>query len=113
MGSASLATALPLMIVPFVNQTRAISVLFFWEIVLVILWIALFGVFRDYFNENPEMDSGIQKMKIAVWFDVTCAILWMITAARSSYVFFTNIFKKNFFTVGRPKKKMMADRSAY
>ena len=50
------------------------------------------------------MDNGIKKMKIAIWFDVACAILWIITAARSTYVFFTNIFKKNMFTIGKPKR---------
>ena len=104
-GSASLATALPLLLIPLVNQSRAVSVLYFWEIVLVILWAALIGVFGAFFKEKAEMDKGIHKMKIAVWFDVACMLLWLATAARSSYVFFTNIYKPGMFDIGRPKKK--------
>ena len=92
-------------VIPIVNQTQALSVLWFWEAILVVMWIALFILFRAYFTENPEMDNGIKRMKEAVWWDVAMAILWTATAARGIYVFFTSIFKQGFYTVGRPKKQ--------
>jgi hypothetical protein len=33
-----------------------------------------------YIRENPEGDSGIQRMKNAVWVDLTNLILWLVSA---------------------------------
>ncbi|KAK2591471.1 hypothetical protein QQS21_010847 [Conoideocrella luteorostrata] len=52
-----------------------------WNFILFILWIALFGVFGSMFiHENPEGDSGIQRMKNAVWIDLVSALLWLFSS---------------------------------
>jgi hypothetical protein len=33
-----------------------------------------------YIHENPEGDTGIQRMKNAVWVDLTNAVLWLVSA---------------------------------
>jgi hypothetical protein len=56
-----------------------------------ILWIAVFGVFAKLFiHENPEGDSGIQKMKNAVWVDLVNAILWLLSAAHNFLIWLTH-----------------------
>ncbi|RMZ80541.1 hypothetical protein DV737_g2951, partial [Chaetothyriales sp. CBS 132003] len=82
-GSASLATALSVLIIPPRKQIRAIPLLFVLEWILVILWLALFLLFRAFFHENAEMDSGIEKMKIAVYFDVASFILCLNVISRN------------------------------
>jgi hypothetical protein len=53
---------------------------------LCILWIALFGDFgAKYIHTDPQNvghgdGPGIQRMKNAVWVDLTCMLLWFITA---------------------------------
>ena len=43
---------------------------------LFILWIALFGLFGNmYIKEKAEGDSGVQRMKNAVWVDLVNALL--------------------------------------
>ncbi|KAL2257086.1 hypothetical protein VTK26DRAFT_683 [Humicola hyalothermophila] len=50
-----------------------------WNLVLFILWIALFGIFaRIYINEDAGGNSDIQRMKNAVWVVLASAILWLI-----------------------------------
>lgn len=76
-GGLSAVTALVLC-VPFILRFWAVWA---WNIVLFILWIALFGVFgKMYISENPEGNGGIQRMKNAVWVDLVNALLWLITA---------------------------------
>ena len=63
----------------------------FRDAVLFILWIALFGIFaKMYLNENPEGDSGIERMKHAVYVDLVNMLLWFITAVYGGVVFFMN-----------------------
>jgi len=65
-------------LVPFVVR---LPLLFVWDTILFILWIALFGVFGNmYIHEHAEGDSGVQRMKNAVWVDLTNALLWLISA---------------------------------
>ena len=51
-----------------------------WEFIICILWLTLFGVFgKMYISEDPVGDSGIVRMKHAVWVDLTNLLLWVIT----------------------------------
>lgn len=76
-GALSAVTAL-LYLIPFVLRFWLVWA---WNLVLFILWIALFAVFgKMYIHENPEGDSGIQRMKNAVWVDLVSALLWLIMA---------------------------------
>lgn len=55
--------------------------LFAWDAILFILWVAVFGLFGSMFiHENAEMDGGIQRMKSAVWIDLVNLLLWFISA---------------------------------
>ncbi|PSR94015.1 hypothetical protein BD289DRAFT_364082 [Coniella lustricola] len=79
-GGLSALTAL-VYFIPFVLRIWLVWV---WDLILFVLWIALFGVFgKMYIHENPEGDSGIQRMKNAVWVDLVCALLWLILAVAS------------------------------
>jgi H+/Cl- antiporter ClcA len=76
-ASISAVTALVYMI-PFVSR---IPLLFIWDTLLFILWIALFGVFGHlYIHANAQGDSGITRMKNAVWVDLVNALLWLGSA---------------------------------
>jgi hypothetical protein len=41
-----------------------------------------------YIKEDPEGDSGISRMKHAVWVDLVNMLLWLITALYGTFVFF-------------------------
>ncbi|KAK4125157.1 hypothetical protein N657DRAFT_643986 [Parathielavia appendiculata] len=50
-----------------------------WNLVLFILWIALFGVFgKMYINEDAKGNGDIQRMRNAVWVVLTSALLWLV-----------------------------------
>jgi hypothetical protein len=86
-GLASL-TALAYLLSPFMLKDRPIAVrstlhlpIFVWESILVLFWLTLFGIFgKMYISEDPEGDSGITRMKHAVWVDLTNLLLWVGTA---------------------------------
>ncbi|KAI9743799.1 MAG: hypothetical protein M1818_002533 [Claussenomyces sp. TS43310] len=72
------AFAAVLYLIPLV---LGIPFVFVCDVVLFIFWVALFGVFGNmYIGENPEGDSGIQRMKNAVWVDLVSMLLWLATA---------------------------------
>ncbi|KAF4470334.1 membrane-associating domain-containing [Fusarium albosuccineum] len=103
-GSISAVTCV-LYFIPFVLRIAGV-VAAVWNLILFILWIALFGVFgkvwlsadcrrsmpaldesladlnvthvQMYINEDAEGDSGVQRMKNAVWVDLASALLWFI-----------------------------------
>jgi hypothetical protein len=54
-----------------------------------ILWFALFGIFgKFYINaDHTPKQSGIIRMKRAVWIDLVNALLWLITAAYATAIF--------------------------
>jgi H+/Cl- antiporter ClcA len=80
-GSLSAVTALIFMILPVIFSYTTVAILFAWDIILFILWCAVFGLFGSmYIHENAEMDSGVQRMKNAVWIDLICLLLWLITS---------------------------------
>ncbi|PMD63076.1 uncharacterized protein K444DRAFT_327594 [Hyaloscypha bicolor E] len=67
-----------LYLIPFMSRVP-----FAWVVdtALFILWIALFGLFGNmYIKEKAEGDSGVQRMKNAVWVDLVNALLWLISA---------------------------------
>jgi len=67
-----------LYMIPFIMR---VPMLFVWDTILFILWIALFGLFGSmYIKEHAEGDSGVQRMKNAVWVDLVNALLWLISA---------------------------------
>lgn len=100
--------------VPLVMRAAGI-VAVAWNFLLFILWICLFGVFgavcykrhrsppfavtarqnppqaadfrlQLFIHENPEGDSGIKRMKNAVWVDLVSALLWLsLTIASGLY----------------------------
>lgn len=79
-GGLSAVTAL-VYFIPFILRFWLVWV---WDLVLFVLWIALFGIFgKMYIHENPEGDSGIQRMKNAVWVDLVSALLWLLLAVAS------------------------------
>jgi len=74
-GGLSAITSL-LYFLPFILKFALVWV---WNLILFILWIALFGLFgKMYINENPEGNSDIQRMKNAVWVVLANALLWLI-----------------------------------
>jgi len=67
-----------LYLIPF---TSRIPFAFVIDTILFILWISLFGLFGNmYIKEHAEGDSGVQRMKNAVWVDLVNALLWLISA---------------------------------
>lgn len=76
-GAISALTAV-LYLVPFILRFWLVWA---WNIILFILWIALFGVFgKMYIHEDPEGDAGITRMKNAVWVDLASALIWLFLA---------------------------------
>ncbi|KAK4938636.1 hypothetical protein LTR66_015074 [Elasticomyces elasticus] len=58
-GSFSLISAILFMFTSYLNQYRAISLLWVWEIVLFILWIPVVGISQAlYANANWEMQGA-------------------------------------------------------
>jgi len=52
-----------------------------------VLWLALFGDFgAKYIHTDPQNvghgdGPGIQRMKNAVWVDLACVLLWLVSGA--------------------------------
>jgi hypothetical protein len=76
---ASLAAVTALLyMIPFVAR---VPFLFVWDSLLFVLWIVLFGAFgKLYIHAHAQGDSGILRMKHAVWIDLVNALLWLISA---------------------------------
>jgi hypothetical protein len=76
-GSLSAISSLIYMI-PIIIR---LPLLFIWDTILFIFWIAVFGVFgKLYIHTDAQGDSGIQRMKNAVWIDLINALLWLGSA---------------------------------
>ncbi|KAI5463973.1 hypothetical protein BGZ63DRAFT_411835 [Mariannaea sp. PMI_226] len=84
-GSMSAVTC-AVYFIPFIFRIGGV-VAAVWNFILFILWITLFGVFGKLFiGEDPEGVSGVQRMKNAVWVDLTSALLWLLaTVAAFGY----------------------------
>lgn len=62
--------------------------LWIWDAVLFLLWTALFGLFGNmYIKEKAEGDTGVQRMKNAVWVDLVNMLLWFLTAVAGAVLF--------------------------
>ncbi|KAK1641256.1 hypothetical protein BDP81DRAFT_446190 [Colletotrichum phormii] len=98
-GALSAVTAL-LYFIPFILR---FAIVWIWDAILFILWIALFGLFGNmYIKENVEGDSGIQRMKNAVWVDLANALLWLISALATAAYWWRHRERRTRFT-GRGK----------
>ncbi|XDG05133.1 hypothetical protein ABKA04_004748 [Annulohypoxylon sp. FPYF3050] len=56
--------------------------LFAWDLILFVLWIALFGTFAAIFLKRDGGDyegTSVALMKCAVWVDLVNALLWLCT----------------------------------
>ena len=83
-ASLSAVTAVIYM-VPRVKSYMA----FGWDVILFILWTAVFGIFgKLYIHANAQGDGGITRMKRAVWIDLVNMLLWLVTAGMSTVMFF-------------------------
>ena len=52
------------------------------------LWVAVFGIFgKKYLVVDPR-DDATQRMRNAVWVDLSNMLLWLITAGMGAFVFF-------------------------
>lgn len=90
-----------------------------WNSILFILWITLFGVFgavgdstflrrygrtgltprsQLFIHENAEGDGDIQRMKNAVWVDLTSALLWLISAVATTVYWWRHRDARSTFT---------------
>ncbi|KAI4246190.1 MAG: hypothetical protein L6R40_002143 [Gallowayella cf. fulva] len=68
---------------------RLSSVAWPWDLVVFILFTALFGLFGKMFiHENAEGVSGVKRMKNAVWIDLINMLLWFVTAIYGMIMFF-------------------------
>jgi hypothetical protein len=74
-GALSSFTAL-LYGIPFILRFAVVPL---WSFVIFVLWCAVFGLFGSmYIHERPEGDSGIERMKRAVWVDLANLLLWFV-----------------------------------
>ncbi len=77
----SAITALIYAVLPILISSFTTAILFAWDAVLFILWVAVFGLFGAlYINENARGDGGVSRMKNAVWIDLINMLLWFVTA---------------------------------
>ncbi len=66
---------------PIIISSFTTAILFGWDVILFILWAAVFGLFGSmYIKEKAEKDGGIQRMKNAVWVDLVNMLLWFVSA---------------------------------
>ncbi|KAL1842819.1 hypothetical protein VTJ49DRAFT_4148 [Mycothermus thermophilus] len=61
----------------FIPAILRFALVWAWNLVLFILWIALFGIFGRLFITEKLTDDN-QRMKNAVWIVLASAILWLI-----------------------------------
>ncbi|KAK4117675.1 hypothetical protein N656DRAFT_773860 [Canariomyces notabilis] len=74
-GGLSALTAI-LYCIPFILR---FALVWAWNMILFILWIALFGVFASmYIHQDARGNSDIQRLKNAVWVVLVNALLWLV-----------------------------------
>ncbi|KAI1263374.1 hypothetical protein F5Y18DRAFT_429062 [Xylariaceae sp. FL1019] len=94
-GVLSAITAI-LYFIPFILRFAAVSI---WSFILFVLWIALFGLFGSmYIHENPEGNTGVQRMKNAVWVDLANALLWLFGFVGSATYWWSHRERHSRFT---------------
>ncbi|KAG5948010.1 hypothetical protein E4U53_006352 [Claviceps sorghi] len=78
-GSLSAVTCVVYFIPALLRHSGVIGAA--WNFVLFILWIAVFGVFGSlYIHKDARGNGDIERMKSAVWVDLTSALLWLFSA---------------------------------
>ncbi|KAI1452589.1 hypothetical protein F4805DRAFT_446764 [Annulohypoxylon moriforme] len=93
-GLAALSAILYL--IPFILRFAVVTI---WSFIIFVLWIALFGLFGNmYIHEDPEGNSGIKRMKNAVWVDLANALLWLIGFVASAAYWWTHRDRRSRFT---------------
>jgi hypothetical protein len=103
-GALSGATALAYIVWSLLLEFRAVAILFAWDVVIVLLWIVVSGIFgKMYLGENPEMDQGIQNMKVAAGFDLANMLLWGGSATYCGWVVF--VAGRGLLNEGRVKRQ--------
>lgn len=94
-GTLSTFTAL-LYFIPFILRFAIVPI---WSFVIFVLWCAVFGLFGNmYIHENPEGDSGIVRMKHAVWVDLTNLLLWFVTTVAGAAYWWVHRERHSRFT---------------
>jgi len=89
-GSLAAVSALLFSLASVFLQYRIVALLFAWDLVLVVLWAALSGIFGTmYLNQKVELDDAMYRMKVAAGFDLAGLILWFLTAAIGTWLFFS------------------------
>ncbi|SPO03740.1 uncharacterized protein DNG_06423 [Cephalotrichum gorgonifer] len=74
-----------------------------WDFVLFILWIALFGIFGKLYIHEPANGNGeTKRMKAAVWIVLVNALLWLLAALASLGYWWRHRERRSRFT-GRAK----------
>lgn len=80
-GTLGAVSALIYGLLPLVFSAFSVAILFAWDVILFILWTAVFGLFGSmYINAKVEMQSGVKRMKNAVWIDLINMLLWFVSA---------------------------------
>jgi hypothetical protein len=101
-GAISGLSALVYMVWGLLLEFRAVAIMFAWDAVVTVLWVAVTGIFgKMYFGENPEMDEGIEKMKVAAGFDLANLLLWLGSAVYCGWVVF--VADRKLLSEGRRK----------
>jgi hypothetical protein len=87
-GSLAAVTSLIFSLANIFFAYRTVALLFAWDWIVTVLFAVLSGIFGSmYLKEKVEMESGIQRMKNAVGFDLAGLILWFITASVGLWAF--------------------------
>ena len=89
-GVLSLLTALIFAILPFILSYRIVCILSPWDWILFFIWTATFAEMKKNFpwgalatdvaNQYKDQLPSFKKFQDAVWVDLTCMLLWLITA---------------------------------
>jgi H+/Cl- antiporter ClcA len=97
-------TALLYIFILLMAHQHATTLLWAWDLILFILWVAVFGIFGGmYIKATSTYDSGIKRMKAAVWVDLVNMLLWLVSGAGSVYVFFSQRGKLGLHSTYRTK----------
>ena len=79
-GVLSAITAALYAVLPLIVRSFTTALLFGWDFILFILWVAVFGIFGSmYIKEDAEGNGGVMRMKNAVWIDLINMLLWFVS----------------------------------
>lgn len=76
---------------------------FYIDTVIFILYLTAFGIFgKMYIKEDPEGNTGIIRMKRAVWIQLVNMLLWFGTAAYGATIFWKERKARTLFSGRAP-----------